>query len=379
MTTKIQEFLRNGGTLEQLKERYSLNIKQHGTYPQLWQVKYDQISSPMHEPLVKECRGIIVDSNDDWACVARPFDKFWNLGDFYADKVDWANARMTEKLDGSLIVMYHYAGKWHVATSGTPDASGPVYGYPMDFKELFWKTFEGMGLKLDDLYDHFDTNYTFMFELMTPYNRIVVPHKECTVKLIGIRNRNNGKELAPMFGPPKWPCVEAIPVTSDALVIETFTRMSALSQEGWVVVDQNFNRVKVKHPQYIVLHHMRGNGTPSPKRALEVLLAGEHEEVLTYWPEWKPLFGTVGSRLGCLIAELKDKYAAIEGLQIQKDFALEAQKTRCSGALFMLRAKKTPSIDAYLANMNIDTLASILGLDNIVPEILVPTIELKAA
>ncbi len=148
--------------------------------------------------------------------------------------------------------------------------------------------------------------------------------------------------------------------------------MNAIDQEGWVVVDDKFNRVKVKHPQYVVLHHMRGEGTPSPKRALQVILAGEHTEVLTYWPEWKPLFEEVSSRLVALTEELHVAYDKISHLEVQKDFALAAQKTRCSGALFMLRAKKTPDIQTYLANMNLDNLASMLDLHTIEYEIVVP-------
>ena len=34
---------------------------------------------------------------------------------------------MQEKLDGSLCVAYYYQGDWHVATTGTPDAGGPVW------------------------------------------------------------------------------------------------------------------------------------------------------------------------------------------------------------------------------------------------------------
>lgn len=374
MTTLLQQYLRaNDGLsvdakLSALVAKYSLAVKPHKSYPNLHQFKYDQINSPMHEPLVKECRGIILDQNDDWACVARPFDKFWNLGDFYADKVDWTKAMMSEKLDGSLIIMYFYDGKWNVATSGTPDASGQVNGFPMDFAKLFWDTFRSQGLTLDEL-DFYDSNYTFLFELMTPYNRVVVPHKTCSVKLIGIRNRNNGKEMPPLFGPKSWPYVKSIPILSDMAVLDTFTKINAIDQEGWVVTDDKFNRVKVKHPQYVVLHHMRGEGTPSPKRALQVILGGEHEEVLTYWPEWRPLFSSVASRLVDLTDGLNTAYGNISHLESQKEFALEAQKSRCSGALFMLRAKKVPDIYTYLKNMHIDNLASILKMDEIKPEI----------
>ncbi len=351
-----------------------ITSKRHPTYNNLVQLKYSQIESPSNHPLVVESRGIILDENDGWKAVALPFFRFFNLGDAAAAQIDWSKAVMTEKLDGSLIIMYFYDGKWNVATSGTPDASGQVNGYPWTFGELFWDTFHKAGLSLEPL-EYFDPNYTFMFELMTPYNRIVVPHKGCSIKLIGIRNRNNGRELPPMAAPTGWPYVKSIPVYSDKEVVDTFVGMSAINQEGWVVVDENFNRVKVKHPQYIVLHHMRGEGSPSPKRALEVVLAGEHEEVLTYWPEWKPLFEEVENRVADLVADLVLHYERIKHSVSQKDFAMEANKTKCSGALFCLRANKTPSIYEYLKNMRLENLVSILELHTIKADILMVTPE----
>ncbi len=379
MTTLLQQFLRaaDGLSVDQklgnLVTKYSLAIKPHGKYGNLYQFKYDQIESPMHEPLVKECRGIILDSTDDWAVVARPFDKFWNLGDYYADPVDWTKAVMTEKLDGSLIIMYHYDGTWQVATSGTPDASGVVNGFGFSFAELFWKTFAEMGMSTEDLEFAYDPYYTFMFELMTPYNRVVVPHKTCAIKLIGIRNRITGKELPTVAGPMHWPRVKSIPVLSDKEVVDTFIGMEALDQEGWVVVDDQFNRVKVKHPQYVVLHHMRGNGNPTPKSALEVILAGEHEEVLGYWPEWRPLFEEVSSRMKYLGGQLTEQYLAIQNIESQKAFALEAVKTACSGAMFSVRAKKTEDMFSYLGSMRLENLMALLRLDDIPPSIILPT------
>lgn len=381
MITTLQNYLRreDGQTTDQklaeLVAKYSLSIKPHGKYPHLWQFKYDQINSPMNEPLVQECRGIILDANDNWACVARPFDKFFNLGDFYAAKIDWATARITEKLDGSLIILYHYDGRWHVATSGTPDASGNVYGYDMTFAQLFWQVFDKMGMSTEQLDLPYDTEYTYLFELTTPFNRIVVPHHESKVTLIGIRNKNNGNEIPPAFGPKEWPYVKAISVASEQAVLDTFVAMSAIEQEGWVLVDEDFNRVKVKHPQYIVLHHMRGEGNPSPKKALEVILAGEHEEVLTYWPEWRPLFQEVSQRFTTLVEQLTLRYDLIKGIEPQKAFALEAIKTRCSGALFCLRAGKTPDIRTYLANMKVDNVVSMLELQNIHPDIIATAVK----
>ena len=91
-------------------------------YPNLVLFKYDQVNSPMDNPVVQECRGIILDEADDWRVIARPFTKFYNYGEPNAASIDWTTARVQEKVDGSLCAFYHYKGDWHVATTGTPDA-----------------------------------------------------------------------------------------------------------------------------------------------------------------------------------------------------------------------------------------------------------------
>ena len=43
-------------------------------------LKYDQIESPMHEPIVQQCRGMVVHTVDN-RVLAWGYNKFWNLGD----------------------------------------------------------------------------------------------------------------------------------------------------------------------------------------------------------------------------------------------------------------------------------------------------------
>lgn len=49
-------------------------------------------------------------------------------------------------------------------------------------------------------------------------------------------------------------------------------------------------------------------------------------------------------------------------LQCQKDFALEAVKTRCSAALFQLRQGRVKTATEFLRAMQADKLADMLGL-----------------
>ena len=137
-------------------------------------LKYNQIDSPMHEPWVADCRGLVVREDDPTTIVAMAYRKFWNLGEKYADAIDWATARVMEKLDGSLMTLYYWQGRWCVASSGTPDAGGPFGDAAGTFAEAFWTTWHALGYRLPRPAE-FDGRW-YMFEFCAPTNRIVVKY-----------------------------------------------------------------------------------------------------------------------------------------------------------------------------------------------------------
>jgi tRNA splicing ligase len=77
----VQEFLlENQNGLELLKvEPYNLDIKEYESG--LVVLNYNQINSPKYDPIVMECRGLILDSKDSWKIVAKSFRRFFNYGE----------------------------------------------------------------------------------------------------------------------------------------------------------------------------------------------------------------------------------------------------------------------------------------------------------
>jgi hypothetical protein len=357
----LQEYLRSGGTPEQLKEKYAVDFKSHGQYPNLILFKYDQIDSPFSEEIVRECRGVILDSTNNWNVVNYGMNKFFNYGEGHAATIDWKTARVQTKEDGSLIQLYFYDNHWMMATSGSPDGSGSVGDFGFTFSELFWKTFFDYGIKLP-LTAH---NRCFFFELTSPFNKIVVRHKEPKLTLLGGRNLFTMQELTleeahEYF--PYIPVVKEFPLGSIEDVINSFDTFTGVEQEGYVVVDASFNRIKVKHSQYIALHHMK-DSLGSKRALIGVVQAGEISEVISALPEYTEILTEAKERLDALVKELEEIYDATKQIETQKEFALTiiGKKCRCTGALFALRAKKTTSIRSYLSTMHIDSLVDLLG------------------
>lgn len=349
----------NEDRIKGLEERYAIKAKQHPKYPNLWLFKYSQIDSLMSERIVQECRGIILDETNNWRVVSRAFDKFFNHGEGHAAPIDWTTAVVQEKVDGSLCVVYPYDGKWHVATSGSPDAGGDVHGTERTFADYFWKTFEAQQGKLPSV----DSEACFYFEITGPDNRIVVVHAEPKLTALGCRPYGaiNGEASAAMCEAITGiPAVKSFRLQSWADIEASFAAMSPLQQEGYVVVDCYYNRVKVKHPGYVALHHAKDGMTR--KAFAEIVRNGEVSEVLTAFPEFKPMFDEVQKKFDALVGVCEADYTRCQSAAgSDKDFALEALQTRCSAALFAMRRAKTSSIRKFFAEMRIDSFLEVLG------------------
>lgn len=353
--------------LQNLCDTYHIKAKRHAVHTNLVLLKYDQIESPMGERIVQQARGIIVDEANDWRIICWPYDKFFNHGDGHAAEIDWWTARVYEKLDGSLMSMYFYADEWHVASSGTPDAGGDVYGHPFTFAQLFWRVWKELGYKLPLRQQ---ARYTFIFELMTPYNRIIVPQAGNRIVLHGCRDIESGQEVRPEgvavgYG---WECVKSYPLQSLSDIITAANAIDPMQGEGYVVCDDKFNRLKVKSPQYVALAHLKDG--MSGRRLLEIVRANEGSEFLVHFPEWRASYDEVRAAYDYVCDTTSETWEQIRGIEDRKAFALEAVKAACPAALFALRDGKAASVREFFRSATIQSIERAVKL---------PSLDLTAA
>lgn len=358
---KVQEFLQQY-SLNDLVEKYSIHAKRHKDYPNLVQLKYDQLNSPMSKDIVQECRGVILDENYNWKVICLPFTKFFNYHEGQADKINWKTAITYEKIDGSLMTLYHYDHKWHVASSGLPDASGQIKDQDFTMKDLFWKIWNDLKF---DRPDFIETNY--MFEMSSPFTKIIVPHTSSSISLIGARDlesleERSVEEVSTFFN---WNTPMTFKLESLEDSIEFCKHLNPMKQEGLVVIDSKFNRIKIKSPQYICLG-LLGHGPDSnkldPKYILEIIRTNEGSEFLSYMPQYIDMYNSIKEKYDNLVIELSKLYEEIRLIENQREFAIKAQGSRCAGLFFSLRNKKINTIKDYLFEMNIKSLIDILKI-----------------
>jgi hypothetical protein len=191
-----------------------------------------------------------------------------------------------------------------------------------------------------------------------------VPHTTSRLVYIGQRALSGtmreiwDEDQAEIVG---WETVKSYPLTTLEACITAADKLRGLDGEGFVVRDANFHRVKIKCPQYVALSHLKES--LSPRTMLEVIRKNESAEFLTYFPELKPVYDSVKAKFDELCEALDAEYLAAKDIEAQRDFALAVKSSRCSGALFSLRAKKVASIREYFTTVTQQAAERAVGID----------------
>ena len=295
--------------------------------------------------IVRECRGIILDETDGYKPVCVPFFKFGNYGEPYADDIDWHTARVQEKIDGSIIKVWHCRGIWHVSTNNTIDAENAKTNNNEDtFLDVFQQAWTRTGKQFSEL----NPDYTYMFELVSPQTRVVVPYTETKLYHIGTRDNRTLQELDVDIGieRPKEFSLSTIEACVEA------ARNLDKYHEGFVVVDSRWRRVKVKSPVYVAIHHIL-NGISSEKRIIDIIIAGEDAEVISYFPEYADVFRSVRESIECFISYNERELETVQKADYptQKELAEYVTQTICPSCLFFVIKGKSKSVKDFVFSM----------------------------
>jgi hypothetical protein len=350
MTLNIVEFIQLHPNWKETlaKKPYCVECHTSTKYPHLVLLKYNQITSDFFNPIVKECRGIILHITEETVIpVCIPFFKFGNYGEGYADKIDWDTARVQEKIDGSILKIWYYfeTHQWMLSTNGTIDASDAKSPFVINGVNTFADIFSNATHKTPHEfaeYYHLDQNKTYMFEITGPYNKIVIQYP-LDIYQIGVRHNQTYIEEQCVL-PIKKP--KEFKFSSLEETIE-FSKTLSSQEEGFVVVDDRWNRVKIKGVAYVQLHHLRGE-VVTPKRMLSLVLANEGGEFLNYFPEFTGFFEEIQDKfhkyMQQLIQQLDDmdivKTQVRDGTKTRKDYADLANKTINKALMFDLFSDK---------------------------------------
>jgi hypothetical protein len=310
-------------------------------------LNYDQIESPKLNPIVREARALVLNSND-WSIVARSFPRFFNWGEVPDEmsSFDFSDFTVQSKEDGSLAVIYFFDGKWHANTRGS---------FALDFiqwHELTWRDgmCKALGINhLDELESKLDPKISYICEFVSPWNKVVRRYEKPQMFLLtayeGERELTR-LELESMncegFLRPEIFSFSSIQQIQDFLILQ---EKEDPTFEGVVICDRNLQRWKIKNPGYLSLHRLRGEGDNlyHPRHLLPFVLKGEESELLTYFPEASEQFFALKSQVEEDFDQILKVWRQFKDVESQKDFAISIKdKTPFTSVLFSTRKKFGP-------------------------------------
>lgn len=233
-------------------------------------------------PIRRECRGIKF-SPTTGEIVARPFHKFFNMGEkpetSYANVMASGIDAVMDKRDGSMVHPFRSGpDSWFFATrAGVTDhakeAGRLAQTYP-NFRDLLeWCGARGV---------------TPIFEWTSPENRIVLRYDEPALTLLALREIVTGDYwpqedvdvVASDFGVP---AVERIPypLTLDFCPLDV---KHETGREGYVLRLYSGDMVKLKTEEYVLMHRTK-DSTRSEKDVLALCLDGKVDDALSLLDE----------------------------------------------------------------------------------------------
>ena len=291
-------------------EKYPLMLLNYPPYTYRWTA------------FTSQCRGLIL-HQDTYEIIARPFKKFFNLHE--TPPPPHTDGLLYDKMDGSLIIATHHEEFGDiVATRGSFESE------QAQMARKYIKTME--------------PNYTYLFELVGPDNKIVVNYTENELILLAMIHTQEDIEVPYNELDSNYKIVRARSCNSDELP-STFEA----NFEGYVWKCENF-RVKVKSPAYLALHRIKFQLTP--KFILESLADGTLDIDLIpeeAKPDVMPIIDNYLEQYNYYENEIQKVYSAIPRGLSRKEFAQQALQSVYATALFNKLDGKDPDIWKYVS------------------------------
>ena len=207
-------------------------------------------------------RGLILNTRTG-EVVALPFSKFFNWGQ---EPISHRGGivSVTEKLDGSLGLLYRDNGEHKIATRGSFTSDQALWA-------TNWLQSNHGGIR------GLCQEWTLLFEILYPENRVVVDyHGRKALVLLAVRNRFTGIYLSTsvvdhLASAYTFERPQSFSFGTVEEIIEACQSID-VNQEGWVAEFVDGSRVKFKGDQYVALHRLLMH--LSFKHALEAVQGG---------------------------------------------------------------------------------------------------------
>jgi hypothetical protein len=285
----LKEFINNieGGenftNVKNALEKKGLVVKENEN---LYLIKYDRNKCNIDSDLLRQSRGIILEKNTN-KIICYPLDGAIEKN-IFKTKNNWSDIVVEKSIDGTLINLYYYSGKWNVSTKSVIDGNCYWNNEQRTFKQLFEEVLESLNFN----YDLLDNSLNYSFVLCHPKERNVTKYEEAKIYHISSRNIHTLRECDINIGIPK---PEILKLDNfNLLNINSYTDLENslkdldYSQEGYMLYTKNrMERVKFKGIKHCYVKELKGNHPNTLFHLLEIRLnENKLKDFLRYFPEY---------------------------------------------------------------------------------------------
>ncbi|MFF4263770.1 RNA ligase [Streptomyces virginiae] len=208
------------------------------------------------------CRGLVADDTTG-AVVALPLPKFFNVGEHesgqpYAPALPDEPFEVYDKVDGSLAVVFHYAGRWRVASKGSFISAQATWAQ---------RTLDGRDTGA------LRPGTTYLAEILYPQNRIVVDYGDRRDLVLLAAFGPDGTEVPLAEAAPHWEGIGSVVTVWPAMPLDELIALAesntlpggasatGTQAEGFVLRFASGVRAKAKLAEYVRLHRVLTKAT----------------------------------------------------------------------------------------------------------------------
>lgn len=331
MTTVSLHDLFDAALLDDMLAQGYVRRQEHPTLP-LAILNYSQTCQfdRAWNEVTQQCRGLIHDT-DTLTVKARPLPKFFNYGEPDLDLDPDEPVIVTDKLDGSLGVLYDDGDGGAIATRGSFTSDQALHATEV------WKARYARSMEQPH------PCWTMLFEIIYPGNRIVCDYQNTDdLYLLGMVHQRSGKLYRP-HNIAGWTGPAVAQLTEYRTLADALTAPPRAGMEGLVVdLLHADTHVKLKQADYVALHRIVTG--LSTRTVWEHLADGRAlVELIEQLPdEFHAWVGTVARQLieevATIHREVDTEHQRILAKLVEdwsrKDYALLAKDHRHKAALF---------------------------------------------
>lgn len=235
-------------------------------------------------------RGLILHP-DKQRVVATPFPKFFNAGERGGVIPDMPFETF-EKIDGSLAIIHHHAGRWRVATKGAFDSSQAAWAEARLGAQRTSALVPGT---------------TYLAEAIYPENRIVIHYPDAALVMLAAYKESGEEmpfdELMEVSDALGWRTAQRHSYAAFADLV-TDARALPATSEGFVLRFSDGLRLKVKGDEYRRIHALISRCTPLAM--WDALSAGDDMEAIRrdlpeeFWTDFDAIVGILRGKIQTL-------------------------------------------------------------------------------